>query len=115
MESKELALKCAKILSDKIAQDLSVIYVREVTSLADYFVIATGNSSTHVKALADEVEFILKQEDIVPGHIEGHGTNSWIVMDYGSVVVHVLSEEARDFYDLERLWQDGEKLTLDFD
>ena len=79
MESKDLALKCAKILSDKIAQDLSVIYVREITSLADYFVIATGNSSTHVKALADEVEFKLKQEEIFPDHIEGHGTNSWIV------------------------------------
>ena len=115
MESKDLALKCAKILSDKIAQDLSVIYVSEVTSLADYFVIATGSSSTHVKALADEVEFKLKQEEILPDHIEGHGTNSWIVLDYSSVVVHVFSEEARDFYDLERLWQDGEKLTLDFD
>ena len=115
MESKDLALQCAKILSDKIAQALSVIYVREVTSLADYFVIATGSSSTHVKALADEVEFKLKQEGILPDHIEGHGTNSWIVLDYGSVVVHVFSEEARDFYDLERLWQDGEKLELNFD
>ena len=115
MESKDLALKCAKILSDKIAQSLSVLYVSEVTSLADYFVIATGNSSTHVKALADEVEFKLKQEEIFPDHIEGHGTNLWIVLDYGSVVVHVFSEEAREFYDLERLWQDGEKLTLAFD
>ena len=115
MESKDLALKCAKILSDKIAQDLSVIYVSEVTSLADYFVIATGGSSTHVKALADEVEFKLKQEESLPDHIEGHGTNSWIVLDYSSVVVHVFSEEARDFYDLERLWQDGEKLELNFD
>ena len=115
MESKELAMQCAKILSDKIAQNLSVIYVREVTSLADYFVIATGGSSTHVKALADEVEYKLKQEEIFPDHIEGHVTNSWIVLDYGSVVVHVFSEEAREFYDLERLWQDGEKLTLDFD
>ena len=116
MESKDLALKCAKILSDKIAQDLSVIYVREITSLADYFVIATGNSSTHVKALADEVEFKLKQEEaIFPDHIEGHGTNSWIVLDYGSVVVHVFSEEAREFYDLERLWQDGQTISLDFE
>lgn len=115
MESRDMALQCAKILSDKIAQDLSVIYVREVTSLADYFVIATGGSSTHVKALADEVEFKLKQEGITPDHIEGHGTNSWIVMDYNNVVVHVFSEEAREFYDLERLWKDGEKLELDFD
>ena len=115
MESKELALRCAKILSDKIAQNLSVLYVREVTSLADYFVIATGNSTTHVKALADEVEFKLKQEEILPDHIEGHGTKSWIVLDYGSVVVHVFSEEAREFYDLERLWQDGQRISLDFE
>ena len=115
MESKELALRCAKILSDKIAQNLSVLYVREVTSLADYFVIATGNSTPHVKALADEVEFRLKQDEILPDHIEGHGTNSWIVLDYGSVVVHVFSEEAREFYDLERLWQDGQRISLDFE
>lgn len=115
MEPKDLALQCAKILSDKLAQNLSVLYVREVTTLADYFVIATGGNATHVKALADEVEFKLKQEDISPEHIEGHGSNSWIVMDYGTVVVHVFSEEAREFYDLERLWKDGEKLELDFD
>ncbi|MDD6395693.1 MAG: ribosome silencing factor [Firmicutes bacterium] len=115
MESKDMALQCAKILIDKLAKDLSVIYVREVTSLADYFVIATGGSSTHVKALADEVEFKLKQDGIAPDHIEGHGSNSWIVMDYNNVVVHVFSEEAREFYDLERLWKDGEKLELNFD
>lgn len=115
MESKELALACAKILSDKLAQNLSVLYVREVTTLADYFVLATGGNSTHVKALADEVEFKLKQEEITPDHVEGHGSNSWIVLDYGNVVVHVFSEEARDFYDLERLWKDGEKLELAFD
>ena len=115
MEPKDLALQCAKILSDKLAQNLSVLYVREVTTLADYFVIATGGNATHVKALADEVEFKLKQDDISPDHFEGHGSNSWIVMDYGTVVVHVFSEEAREFYDLERLWKDGEKLELDFD
>ncbi len=115
MESKELALYCAKILSDKLSKNLSVLYVQEVTTLADYFVIATGGNATHVKALADEVEFKLRQEGIAPGHIEGHGSHSWIVMDYGAVVVHVFSEEAREFYDLERLWKDGQKLELDFD
>ncbi len=115
MEPKEIALKCAKVLNNKLARDLSVIYVSEVTTLADYFVIATGGSSTHVKALADEVEFALKSEGIVPDHVEGHRSNSWVVIDYQTVVVHIFSEESREFYDLERLWKDGQKLELDFD
>lgn len=110
MESRELAIKIAKILDSKKAQGLSVIRVEDVTVLADYFVIVTGNSSTQVKAFADEVEFKLKQEGITPGHIEGHTTRSWIVLDYYNVIVHVFDPEAREYYDLERLWADGEKL-----
>ncbi len=110
VESKELALKIAKILDSKKSQDLAVIRVEDVTTLADYFVIVTGNSSTQVKAFADEIEFKLKQEGINPGHIEGHTSRSWIVLDYYSVIVHVFDPEAREYYDLERLWLDGEKL-----
>ncbi len=110
IESKELALKIANILDSKKSQDLAVIRVEDVTTLADYFVIVTGNSSTQVKAFADEVEFKLKQEGITPGHVEGHTTRSWIVLDYYSVIVHVFDPEAREYYDLERLWLDGERL-----
>ncbi len=110
IESKELALKIANILDSKKSQDLAVIRVEDVTTLADYFVIVTGNSSTQVKAFADEVEFKLKQEGINPGHVEGHTTRSWIVLDYYSVIVHVFDPEAREYYDLERLWLDGERL-----
>ena len=75
-------------------------------------VIATGTSSTHVKALADEVEDKLDQAGISVSHIEGYRSNSWILLDYIDVIVNVFDDEARDFYDLERLWQDGESVDL---
>ncbi len=108
--AKALAIKIARMLDNKKAHELSVIDVSAVTEMADCFVICTGNSSTQVKAFADEVEFKLKQEGIMPGHIEGHQGRSWIVMDYNTVVVHIFDNEARAFYDLERLWSDGIKL-----
>ena len=107
LQPKELALKIARLLDTKKALDLSLLEVTGVTEIADYFVICTGNSSTQVRAFSEEVEFKLKQEGILPLHIEGHQTKSWVVMDYGSVVVHVFDPEARAYYDLERLWADG--------
>ncbi|MDO4731583.1 MAG: ribosome silencing factor [Clostridia bacterium] len=101
-----------KALDGKKAYDICAIDVEEVSTLADYFVIATGSSSTQIKALADEVEFRLKQEGINVNHIEGHRSNSWVLLDYGSVIVHVFSEEARDFYDLDRLWKDGKDIDI---
>ncbi len=110
----ELAVKTAKILDDRLAKNISVIDVSGVTEIAEYFVIATGTSSTHVKALCDEVEFKLKQEEILPDHIEGHNAKNWIVMDYGCIVVHIFDIEARNYYDLDRLWADGKKVEVDF-
>ncbi len=112
MTSLEMTKEIAKILDNKKAIDIKAIKVRDISSLADYFVIAAGSSSTQVKALADEVEYKLKQIQVSPEHIEGHRSNSWILIDYGNVIVHVFSKEAREFYDLERLWQDGENLDL---
>lgn len=108
--SRELAVKAAKILDARLAHDLSVLEIIDVAAFADYFVIASGNSSTQVKALSDEVEFKLKQEGIEPLHIEGHTTRSWIVLDYGSVIIHIFDPEAREYYDLERLWKDAVKI-----
>ena len=112
MTSLELAKEAAKILDSKKGIDIQAIGVSEVTTLAAYSVIAAGGSGTQVKALADEVEFQLKQLGISPNHIEGHRSNTWILLDYGNVVVHVFLKETRDFYDLERLWQDGEQIDL---
>ena len=113
MTSLELARTAVQILDKKKGMDLKLIGIRDISVLADYFVIATGTSSTHVKALADEVEFQLKEEHGVPAeHTEGYRSNSWILLDYGNVIVHVFTEESRAFYDLDRLWQDGENVDI---
>ena len=92
-----------------------MLRVTDVTVMADYFVIASGTSSTHVKSLAEEVEFRLKEDGTAPLRTEGFHTNNWFILDYGSVIVHVFSPEARDFYDLEHLWADGEDVTPAFE
>ncbi len=112
MTSLELATEAVKILDDKKALNLKVIGIKDISILADYFVIATGTSNTHVKSLADEVEFKLKQFDVNPVHTEGYRSNSWVILDYGNVIVHVFTAESRQFYDLDRLWQDGEAVLI---
>ena len=83
-----------------------------MTVMADYFVICTGMSNTQMQALAGEVEFELSQKGVEPLHTEGYGSPSWVLLDYGSVIVHVFYKEARDYYKLERLWADGAELPL---
>ncbi len=112
MTAMELAKEAAKILNNKKALDIKVIGIEDISVLADYFVIANGTSNTHVKALADEVEYQLKQLDILPDHIEGHNNNGWILLDYGNVIIHVFHQESREFYDLDRLWKDGVQVDL---
>lgn len=112
MTSLEIAKESVKILDNKKAQDLKVIGIKDISVIADYFVITTGTSSTHVKALADEVEFQLKQIGISPAHIDGYRSNTWIILDYSDVIIHVFTPDARDFYNLDRLWQDGENVDI---
>ena len=102
----------AKAISSKKGLDIQVIEISDISVLADYMVIATGTSSTHVKALADEVEYKLDEAGISVSHIEGYRSNSWILLDYVDVIVNVFSDEAREFYDLDRLWQDGKPVEL---
>lgn len=114
MDSKELALQIAQVLDQKKATRVKLLKVRDLTVLADYFVIASGTSSTHVKSLAEEVEFQCKEQGTAPLRTEGFNTQNWFIIDYGNVIVHVFSPEARDFYDLEHLWADGEDVPLGF-
>ena len=114
MTSIELAKEAVKILDDKKALRLRLLGIRDISVLADYFVLATGTSSTHVKALADELEFQLKERGVTADHIEGYRSNSWVLLDYGSVIVHVFTAESRQFYDLDRLWQDAENIDISF-
>ena len=112
MTSLETARAAAKALCERKGEDIKVIRIRDISSIADYFVIATGSSNTHVKSLADNVEFRLDNEGVSVSHIEGYRSDSWILLDYVDVIVHVFSEEAREYYSLERLWQDGEQVDI---
>lgn len=114
MEPKDLAVQTAAILDKKKATRVKVLRVHDLTVMADYFVIASGTSSTHVKSLAEEAEFQLKEQGIAPIRTEGFNTQNWFILDYGSVIVHVFSPDAREFYDLDHLWADGENVPLDF-
>ena len=111
MDILEKVKIAVKALDDKKAVDIKVIDVADVSSLADYFIVASGNSSTHVKTLADEAEFKLTESGYTLDHIEGRST-SWILLDFDDVVIHVLGAESRGFYDLERLWADGKNVDI---
>ena len=114
MDSLETAILAAKALDSKKGHEIKIIKIRDISSIADYFVIATGTSNTQVKALADEVEFRLDQAGLSVSAVEGQRNDTWILLDYIDVVVHVFSDEARKYYSLERLWEDGEIIEADF-
>lgn len=107
----ELVDKIVTLLDDKKAIDIQTIEVKEKTTLADYFVVASGTSNTHIKALADHLEYELKKEHILPNKIEGYQSATWILLDYGDVLVHLFTQEEREKYNLEDLWQKAQTLT----
>ena len=112
LSAKEVALEVTKALDSKKGQDIKLLRINEISSLADYFLICTGTSSTHVKTLCDYAEYTLEQLGEPLLGREGHRGNSWELLDYGSIVVHVFTDEARAFYSLERLWADAEQVDL---
>ena len=112
LSAKEVAYQVTKALDDKKGLDIKLLKIDQVSSLADYFIICTGTSSTHVKTLCDYAEYTLEQLGEPMLGREGHRGNSWELLDYGSVVVHVFTEEAREFYSLERLWADAEQVDI---
>lgn len=101
-----------KALDSKKAEDIKVIKVGDLTVIADYFVIADGTSSTQTKALADEAEYKMQENGVVPNRVQGNNGSNWVIIDYGDIVVHVFGKEQRDFYNLERLWRDGEDIDI---
>ena len=112
MTPREIAIRLAKVLDDKKGQEILVLETDAVTSLADYFVLCTGTSAPQLKALADACEMAMKEEEVLPHHIEGHRGGTWILQDYADVVLHLFSEEAREFYSLDRLWADAKVVDL---
>jgi len=99
-------------LEEKKARDIRVIDIQELTTIATYFIICSGTSTTHIKTLADEVEVKLKEKGVAPLRLEGYNGARWVLIDYGDIVVHIFHEEDREFYNLERLWQDGRAVPV---
>lgn len=112
MDSQNILNIAANALNNKKARQLKALKIDDLTTLADYFVIATATSSTHVRALADEVEEKLKEQSVEPHHIEGKSTG-WIVLDYTSVIVHVFTPAEREFYNLDSMWSDATDINLE--
>ena len=111
METKEFAESICKFLSDKKAQDIVKIYVADKTVIADYFIIASGRSSTQVKALCDNLEEHVETLGVFAKRKEGVSEGRWAVLDFGDVIVHIFNDEQRLFYHLERIWGEGEKFV----
>ncbi|MBQ2815494.1 MAG: ribosome silencing factor [Clostridia bacterium] len=111
MKTNEILKIAVEALDSKKAADIQAIEVGDLTILTEYFIIANGTSSTHVRSLAEEVEFKLSQAGLEPHHIEGKATG-WILLDYDTVIVHVFTADAREFYSLDKQWQDGKIIDI---
>ncbi len=107
-----LAEYIVRILDSKKARDIKLLHVEKQTVITDYFVICTGNSRTQIRALADEIEFKLSAFDITPTHTEGADTGTWLLQDYDSVIVHIFNSEARDFYNLDKLYAETKEQDI---
>lgn len=113
MTAQQTVQAICKALDEKKGQDIQVLRIEEITTLAEYFIICTASSTTQVKALADNTEFRLKQNhDIMVHHTEGFESAQWILLDYGCALVHIFVPEARKFYNLENLWKDAIHIPL---
>lgn len=111
-QERDMAVLACKALDEKKGQDIKVIDIHKVSVIAEYFIIASGSNSNQVDAMVDNVQEMLGRAGFEPKQIEGTRNSSWILMDYGDVIVHVFDEENRLFYDLERIWRDGKILGM---
>lgn len=112
LDSREKALNAARAALDKKAKDVLVLDLRGLSTISDYFVICSGESTTQVKAIEEQIEAVFKKEEIRPIGIEGMTYSHWVLMDYGDVIVHIFEEATRTFYELEKLWIDANKINL---
>ena len=110
MTEKEMAKTAYKALEDKKAEDIRILDISGISTVADYFVIADGSNPNQLQAMIDSVEEELGKAGCTPKQVEGNANSSWILMDYSDVIVHVFSREDRLFYDLERIWKDGKSI-----
>lgn len=113
MEAKEMAKLALQALEDKKAEDVKVIDISEISTIADYFIIASGKNRSQIQALCDNVDETLGRAGIAMKQTEGYKNANWILMDYGDIIVHIFDKENRLFYDLERIWRDGKEIETD--
>ncbi len=109
---EKMITKIHELLLDKKAQDIVTLSLVEVTTIADYFILATGTSSTHINALSEYIEQELAKERIFPKHKEGKRKGEWVLMDYSDIVIHIFNKELREYYDLERIWNDAKRIEF---
>lgn len=112
-DSRKMAAIAIEALQDKKAIDLKVIDIKDVSVMADYFIIVSGSNKNQVQALADNAEEMLGKAGYNPRQVEGYRSANWILMDYQDIIIHIFSEEDRLFYDLERIWRDGKTIALE--
>lgn len=112
MTTQEKLKVIVKAIDAKLGDDIKVLKVTDLTIVADYFVIAQGNSSTQVKAIADEVDYKMSLEGVEPLHKDGFNSTEWIVLDYGEIIVHMFYKQTREFYNLDKLWSDAEEVDI---
>lgn len=112
-QAKEMVKIAVKALEDKKAEDVKIIDIGGVSTIADYFIIANGNNQNQLQAMRDAVEEDLYKAGYPVKQVEGNSNSSWILMDYTDIIVHVFSKEDRLFYDLERIWKDGKGISID--
>ena len=113
MTPMEIVKAAVAVLDEKQARDIQVLQIEELTTLADYFIICTGTSNTHIRTLTEHVDHVLEEQGVTAHHTEGHRGGSWVLMDYLSVVIHVFTEDARKFYQLDRVWADAKPIDPD--
>lgn len=108
--SKKMALMAINALEDRKGEDIKVIDISTISTLADYFIIASGTNINQVQAMADSVQETLGREGHMTKNVEGYDSGSWVLLDFGDIIVHVFDRENRLFYDLERIWRDGKSI-----
>lgn len=113
LESKEKALEAARAASDKKAKDILILNLYDLSTIADYFVICSGESTTQVKAITEQIKESLGKKSVKPIGVEGLTYSHWVLMDYGDVIVHIFEGETRSFYELEKLWIDAKRIPLE--
>lgn len=113
MESLEIVKKAVKAMEDKKAYNISVIDISKISVIGDYFIISEGSNRNQIQAISDNVSEELAKEKVFAKQTEGYANANWILLDYGDVIMHIFDPESHNFYDLERIWRDGEQIPLE--